>query len=79
MLKKNHFELNTNAQFEGFCIDLLHELSNDLGLFLLLISLIFLLFVGFTYTIHVVRDNQYGNSINGTWNGMIGEIIHGVS
>ncbi|KAI6203785.1 Glutamate receptor ionotropic, kainate 2 [Aphelenchoides besseyi] len=31
MLKKNHFELDQNSQFEGFCIDLLHELSNDLG------------------------------------------------
>jgi hypothetical protein len=31
MLKKNHFELDQNSQFEGFCIDLLQELSNDLG------------------------------------------------
>lgn len=35
MLKKNHFEMNENSQFEGFCIDLLEELSNDLGTFLL--------------------------------------------
>jgi ionotropic glutamate receptor len=64
MLKKNHFELDENNQFEGFCIDLLEELSKDLG---------------FTYTIHVVRDNKYGNDVygNGTWDGMIGEILSG--
>uniref|UniRef100_A0A914C6U8 Uncharacterized protein n=1 Tax=Acrobeloides nanus TaxID=290746 RepID=A0A914C6U8_9BILA len=64
MLKKNHFELDSNNQFEGFCIDLLEELSKDLGV---------------TYTIHVVRDNKYGNDIhgNGTWDGMIGEILNG--
>uniref|UniRef100_A0A914CSS2 Uncharacterized protein n=1 Tax=Acrobeloides nanus TaxID=290746 RepID=A0A914CSS2_9BILA len=64
MLKKNHFELDSNNQFEGFCIDLLEELSKDLGV---------------TYTIHVVRDNKYGNDIhgNGTWDGMIGEILSG--
>uniref|UniRef100_A0A7E4VGJ5 Glutamate receptor n=1 Tax=Panagrellus redivivus TaxID=6233 RepID=A0A7E4VGJ5_PANRE len=64
MLKKNHFELNENNQFEGFCIDLLEELSSDLG---------------FTYSIHVVRDNKYGNDVygNGTWDGMIGEILNG--
>ena len=31
MLKKNHFELDGSAKFEGFCIDLLAELSRDLG------------------------------------------------
>jgi hypothetical protein len=42
--------------------------------------ILFANFTGFTYTIHVVKDNQYGNDIygNGTWNGMIGEIIRGV-
>ncbi|KAI6219195.1 hypothetical protein M3Y99_01669700 [Aphelenchoides fujianensis] len=58
MLKKNHFELDQNSQFEGFCIDLLNELSNDLG---------------FTYTLHL-----YGNDVgNGSWNGMIGELLRG--
>ena len=31
MLKKNHYELDANSKFEGFCIDLLTELSKDLG------------------------------------------------
>ncbi|KAK5974778.1 hypothetical protein GCK32_013950 [Trichostrongylus colubriformis] len=30
MLKKNHYELYGNMKFEGFCIDLLAELSRDL-------------------------------------------------
>lgn len=56
----NNFE-QKQLQFEGFCIDLLKELANDLG---------------FTYTIHVVRDNKYGSDNgNGSWDGMIGEII----
>ncbi|KAF7635064.1 hypothetical protein Mgra_00005505 [Meloidogyne graminicola] len=32
--------------------------------------------LGFTYTIHVVRDNKYGSDNgNGSWDGMIGEIL----
>uniref|UniRef100_A0A915DKL5 Ionotropic glutamate receptor L-glutamate and glycine-binding domain-containing protein n=1 Tax=Ditylenchus dipsaci TaxID=166011 RepID=A0A915DKL5_9BILA len=55
--------MDKNSQFEGFCIDLLEELSNDLG---------------FTYSIHVVRDNKYGGDTgNGSWDGMIGEIMRG--
>ncbi|KAK6726829.1 hypothetical protein RB195_004875 [Necator americanus] len=64
MLKKNHYELYANSKFEGFCIDLLAELSKDLG---------------FTYTIHAVKDGKYGNDVygNGSWDGMIGEILRG--
>lgn len=65
MLKKNSPEMDTNSRLEGFCIDLLAELSRDLG---------------FTYTIHLVKDKNYGNDVdgNGTWDGMIGEILRGV-
>ncbi|RCN42515.1 ligand-binding protein, receptor family, partial [Ancylostoma caninum] len=63
MLKKNHYELYANSKFEGFCIDLLAELSKDLG---------------FTYSIHAVKDGKYGNDYgNGSWDGMIGEILRG--
>uniref|UniRef100_A0A914I6Q9 Uncharacterized protein n=1 Tax=Globodera rostochiensis TaxID=31243 RepID=A0A914I6Q9_GLORO len=52
-----------NAKFEGFCIDLLAELAQDLG---------------FTYTIHVVQDNKYGkDNGNNSWDGMIGELLRG--
>ncbi|VDK67420.1 unnamed protein product [Gongylonema pulchrum] len=66
MLKKNWQEMEPNSRLEGFCIDLLAELSRDLG---------------FTFTIHVVKDQNYGNDVdgNGTWDGMIGEILRGVS
>ncbi|XP_033629311.1 glutamate receptor ionotropic, NMDA 1-like isoform X1 [Asterias rubens] len=51
----------------GFCIDLLNSLSKELN---------------FTFDLHSVYDNQFGNyeKINGTekrWNGMIGEILDG--
>ncbi|CAK5053203.1 unnamed protein product [Meloidogyne enterolobii] len=63
---KPHFRVTTILErpyvmVKRFCIDLLKELANDLG---------------FTYTIHVVHDNKYGSDNgNGSWDGMIGEII----
>ncbi|XP_046328740.1 glutamate receptor 4-like [Haliotis rufescens] len=49
--------------FEGIIIDILQELSKR---------------ANFTYTIRLVRDGSYGSPDrggNGTWNGMIGEIL----
>ncbi|KAK6013317.1 Ligand-gated ion channel, partial [Ostertagia ostertagi] len=65
MLKKNHYELYGNMKFEGFCIDLLAELSRDLG---------------FTYAIHAVADGKYGNDVygNGSWDGMIAKYSEGM-
>ena len=35
---------------------------------------------GFQYDLHLVKDNKYGAlQEDGTWNGMIGELIDGVS
>lgn len=50
-----------NEQFEGYCIDLIKEISN---------------FLGFKYIIKVVPDAKHG-SINamGEWNGMIRELV----
>uniref|UniRef100_A0A914WHL9 Uncharacterized protein n=1 Tax=Plectus sambesii TaxID=2011161 RepID=A0A914WHL9_9BILA len=64
MYRRNHYDFHGNQKFEGFCIDLLTELSRDLG---------------FTFTIHEVKDKKYGNDIsgNGTWDGMVGEILRG--
>lgn len=65
MLKKNYLEmgLEGNDRWEGFVIDLLHELSQQLG---------------FDYMIKHVADSRHGSqNINGTWNGMIGEVIDG--
>ena len=47
--------------YEGYCIDLLNELAKNLK---------------FTFEIYTVPDGLYGaETINGTWNGMIGELI----
>jgi hypothetical protein len=50
---------------EGFCIDLAKRVAEE---------------VGFEWTIHQVRDKSYGSQLeNGTWNGMVGELIRHVS
>lgn len=59
------YTMSKGSQFEGYCIDLISELSKKLG---------------FHYEIHLVKDNRYGAmDSSGKWNGMIGEIIKGVS
>ncbi|XP_074509205.1 glutamate receptor ionotropic, kainate 3 [Sebastes fasciatus] len=61
MLKKSDKALVGNDRFEGFCIDLLKELSSVLG---------------FTYEIRLVPDGRYGSHDDkGQWNGMIRELI----
>ncbi|XP_037640919.1 glutamate receptor ionotropic, kainate 3 [Sebastes umbrosus] len=61
MLKKSDKALVGNDRFEGFCIDLLKELSSVLG---------------FTYEIRLVPDGRYGSQDDkGQWNGMIRELI----
>ena len=65
MLKEASSKLSGNDRFEGFGIDLIHELS---------------LMSGFNYTFHVQADKSSGNpDKNGKWNGMIGEVLAGVS
>lgn len=52
--------------YKGYCIDLLNKLQEELG---------------FQYKIHLVKDGLYGskNKTTGEWNGMMGELIGGVS
>ena len=53
-----------SSLYEGYCIDLLNELARNLK---------------FTYEIYVSPDGMYGaQTDNGTWNGMIGEIVNEV-
>ncbi|XP_074833314.1 glutamate receptor ionotropic, kainate 4 [Carettochelys insculpta] len=61
MLKWNHQELEGNDRYEGFCVDMLKELAEILR---------------FNYKIRLVGDGVYGvPEANGTWTGMVGELI----
>ncbi|XP_072106433.1 glutamate receptor ionotropic, kainate 2 [Mobula birostris] len=61
MFKKSDKPLYGNSRFEGFCIDLLKELSNILG---------------FTYEVRLVDDGRYGvQDEKGQWNGMVRELM----
>ena len=52
------------GKFVGFIPDLLRRLSET---------------VGFSYDIRLVADARYGDkNSDGTWNGMIGELMRGV-
>lgn len=61
MLKESANQLSGNDRFEGFGIDLIHELS---------------LMLGFNYTFHLQEDGVYGSlGANQQWNGMIRELL----
>ncbi|XP_041127511.1 glutamate receptor ionotropic, kainate 1 [Polyodon spathula] len=61
MYKKSDKPLYGNDRFEGYCLDLLKELSNILG---------------FTYEVNLVSDGKYGaQNDKGEWNGMVRELI----
>ena len=50
-----------DGQFDGFCIDILKEIAQRMN---------------FKYEIYKVPDNRYGSdSGNGTWNGLVRELI----
>ncbi|XP_032364718.1 glutamate receptor ionotropic, kainate 4 [Etheostoma spectabile] len=61
MLRQNHQQLEGNDRYEGFCVDMLKELADILK---------------FKYRIRLVGDGLYGvPGANGTWTGMVGELI----
>ncbi|XP_061916200.1 glutamate receptor ionotropic, kainate 4 [Entelurus aequoreus] len=61
MLRPNHQDLEGNERYEGFCVDMLKELADILK---------------FKYRIRLVGDGLYGvPGANGTWAGMVGELI----
>lgn len=66
MFKKSDKPLYGNDRFEGYCIDLLRELSGILG---------------FRYEVRLVEDGKYGALDEGTgqWNGMVRELMDHVS
>ena len=63
MLKETADQLSGNDRFEGFGVDLIHELS---------------LMLGFNYTFRLQENGVYGSLLNKTtneWNGMIKELL----
>lgn len=57
--------LGQPKRYKGFSIDVLDALAKILG---------------FKYDIYQVADSKYGSQLpNGSWNGMIGELINKVS
>ncbi|XP_044732050.1 glutamate receptor ionotropic, kainate 2-like isoform X2 [Chrysoperla carnea] len=64
MLKDSADKLTGNDRYEGFGIDLIHELS---------------LMLGFNYIYAIQEDNNYGsiNKKTGEWEGMLREVMDG--
>jgi len=62
-LKKKEEGLFGNDQFEGFCVDLLREIAEE---------------VGFKYSLYIVRDGKYGSPEKDGWTGMVRELIDNV-
>lgn len=63
MFKDSATQLSGNDRFEGFGIELIHELS---------------LMLGFNYTFEIEQTYGSNNSA-GEWNGMIRKLMDGVS
>lgn len=66
MLKKNHEQFEGNERYEGYCAELASEIAKH---------------VGFVYRLELVGDGKYGARDADTkmWNGMVGELVYGVS
>ncbi|XP_045593286.1 glutamate receptor ionotropic, kainate 2 isoform X4 [Procambarus clarkii] len=62
MLKETSEQMTGNDRYEGFCIDLIQEISELLG---------------FNYTIRIAADGSHGkyDDKKKRWNGMIGELL----
>jgi len=62
--EKERTDENSDIQYKGYVVDLIHEIAEVLG---------------FKYTIKLVEDGSYGRkNERGEWNGMIKELIEGV-
>lgn len=66
MYKKNYGQLEGNERYEGYCVDLASEIAKH---------------VGIRYKLSIVADGKYGarDPETKTWNGMVGELVYGVS
>lgn len=59
-------QLEGNDRYEGYCVDLASEIAKH---------------VGIKYKLSIVADGKYGarDPETKTWNGMVGELVYGVS
>lgn len=57
MHKTNHYELSHNNKYEGFCIDLLTELSKDLGERLIFKKKIIICFFVVLHSYNIKREH----------------------
>lgn len=66
MLKKNADLFLDNERYEGYCVDLAAEIAKHCG---------------FKYQLKIVGDGKYGarDAETKIWNGMVGELVYGVS
>lgn len=66
MYKRNYMQLDGNERYEGYCVDLASEIAKH---------------VGIKYKLSIVMDGKYGarDPETKTWNGMVGELVYGVS
>ena len=65
MLRKDWQMLKGNDRFEGFAVDLMEYIADNLG---------------FEYELYLVPDGKFGSKLStGEWNGMVGEVLSGVS
>lgn len=66
MEKESATKLTGNDRYEGYCVDLIEAIAQKLN---------------FKYKIHINEEKQPGKKDpkTGKWNGMIGELIDGVS
>lgn len=62
MLRETSEQMTGNDRYEGFCVDLIKEISEILG---------------FNFTLKIADDDKHGNFDKklGRWNGMIGELL----
>ncbi|KAM3185923.1 hypothetical protein ACTXT7_005397 [Hymenolepis weldensis] len=63
MEKKDAHGNEIKGEYEGFCVDLVEKLSQ---------------MIKFKYKVKAVSDGQFGIIVNGSWNGMIGELLRRV-
>ncbi|XP_029684623.1 probable glutamate receptor [Takifugu rubripes] len=62
-IEEEPYTMTRGSELEGFCIDLLSQLSQK---------------IGFRYDLHLVKDGRYGAiDTSGKWTGMIGELVRG--